>query len=68
MPIVATPQCMFCGKASVVTMTDDELAAYRRERFIQEALPNWTPDQRELLISGTHPECWTRMFGNGEDE
>jgi len=30
--------------------------------------PELIPDQRELLISGTHPACWDVMFAEVEDE
>lgn len=68
MPIITTRPCTICGQTSEVEMTDAEVTAYQRERFIQEALPHWPKEQRELLISGTHPACWTLVFGDDEDE
>lgn len=62
MPVIITRACQLCGKPSEVTVTDEEYDRYISERFIQDALPDWSPDQREMLISGTHPECWARMF------
>lgn len=64
--MVTTQPCVVCGRQSQVEMTEEELAAFRRERFIQDALPHWPADQRELLISGTHPACWTTLFGPEE--
>lgn len=63
---LTTPKCVVCGKTSQVELTDAELAAYIRARLVQEALPEWTADERELLISGTHPACWTEAFGTEE--
>jgi hypothetical protein len=60
---LTTPACVVCGQPSHVELTDDELAAYLGRRFVQEAFPNWSADRRELLISGTHPACWTEAFG-----
>lgn len=62
-----TPPCVGCGKTSRVALTEEELARYLRGEIIQHILPSWTREQRELLISGTHPECWARMFPE-EDE
>ena len=36
--------------------------------FIQDAWPESTAEQREQVISGTHPECWNEMFGEEDDE
>lgn len=67
MPTILTPTCMVCHKPSEVTLTDSELRAYKRGAFIQDIFPSWTPAQRELLISGTHPECWNEIFGDGDE-
>jgi len=34
---------------------------------IQEALPDWAPSKRELLITGIHPSCWDEMFADPDD-
>ena len=47
-----------------------ERAAYdrllNRTECIQEIFPYLAPPMRELLISGTCPKCWKRMFGAEE--
>ncbi|HKQ08146.1 MAG TPA: hypothetical protein VJ464_23675 [Blastocatellia bacterium] len=44
-----------------------ELADYdrlsNRTEFIQNIFPYLSPPMRELLISGTCPKCWKKMFG-----
>ena len=68
------PRCMHCGNAATVTMTMAQFRALAPGQArpgnlkVQHILPDWSPDQRELLISGTHPECWTAMFGEPEDD
>ena len=62
-----TPQCHYCHKPSIIELSQSELERYgalqRGEfRFIQDALPEWSADKRELLITGTHPECWDAIF------
>ena len=65
--------CTVCGKRAVLPVTSKEDAvglvrwAYRRVP-VQTALPHWSADMREVLISGTHPACWTELFGNEEEE
>ena len=68
--IVRCPKCRVCGESSVLDGVDalgfvewSELG-----KPIQEALPQLDADQRELLVSGTHAHCWTRLFGTDQDD
>lgn len=63
---VTTPACTVCGKSSEVEVTEKEFAALNGNEMIQNALPDWSADQRELFISGTHPKCWDDLFGSDE--
>lgn len=66
---VQTKPCMHCGKTSEVEMTGEQHHRYYEQReFVQVVFPDWTADQRELLISGTHPACWDVMFPEEEDD
>lgn len=65
MAVIMTPRCMACGEASIVELTDSEQVALDSGALIQNALPHRTADERELLITGTHGECWDKMFGEG---
>ena len=66
---LATPPCMQCGKRTLVQMTEEqarELGEGPTEVTCRRFFPDWTPENRELLITGTHPECWEEMFGEEE--
>jgi len=39
-----------------------------KEMAIQEAFPELSADDREMLISGTCPACWEKMFPAEEEE
>lgn len=65
---VLTKPCTVCGQTSVLTLSDVEWAAYRTEANIQKALPHWSTEQRELLITGTHPVCWQQLTADDEEE
>lgn len=62
--------CRWCKeKFPVFTVTYNEYSAWAElGRRIQDAMPGLTPDQREMLISGTCPKCWDNMFGKEMDE
>lgn len=63
-----TPLCPVCNKGGTVEIPIEKLSEVNRWRvrrhvFIQDLLPELDADQREMLISGTHPECWKELFG-----
>lgn len=39
---------------------------HKNPRFIQDAFPQLTPDQREFLLTGYTPEDWDAIFGEEE--
>lgn len=58
-----TPRCFVCGQASVLDVSASEYLAIRsyvldNRIHIQDVLPNWSPERRELVKTGCHPECW----------
>lgn len=68
MRVTCSP-CPVCSERSVLDGVD-ALGFIRWSELgepIQAALPQLDADQRELLITGTHAHCWTRMFGVDDD-
>jgi hypothetical protein len=56
-----------CKREFEVLVTEQQLSKWRGGMLIQKAMPNLSPDQRELLISGTCGECWEKMFKEEEE-
>lgn len=65
---VTTPPCMVCGRTSTLRVPVEGIEAYRQGALIQNAFPMLTADEREMLMTGTHPDCWDSMFEDDEDE
>lgn len=59
---VQCPPCIVCGTASVMTLSSVGVENYKQGMFVQQAFPELSAPEREVLISGTHPECWDRLF------
>jgi hypothetical protein len=59
---VQTPPCIGCGNAAILTVPAGEYAAWIHGVPIQQALPMLSVDEREQLITGTCPACWSEMF------
>ena len=64
--VVAVP-CRLCNEVADLTVNIEGFVAWQGGKLIQEALPELSADQRELLISGTCDKCWNEMFGSDEE-
>ncbi len=65
----ATVKSFFSGKAHTrkLAMTRAQYDAWQAGDYIQRALANLTPDEREFLLTGATPEEWDVEFHAEED-
>ena len=63
---VETRPCQMCGKTSVVRLDEEKFNRWRQGEHIQNVWPEMSADNREVLISGTHPACWDRLFADAD--
>lgn len=68
--VTGLPPCPFCGEvAELVVPREDipKIIAWRKEGgLIQNYLPYWSPDDRETLLTGSHPKCFDEVFAEYE--
>jgi len=64
--VAQTNACIVCGQSSLLNLDTDKLMRWKSGERVQTVWPEWSSDQRELLITGTHPKCWEQMFGGDE--
>ncbi len=61
--------CLLCGQDSEVKGLDTlKVAQWLAGAFVQEAFPRLSSDDREILISGTHGDCYDLAFPEEEEE
>jgi len=60
-------ECHICNKDHSIKMSFTGHAAWMEGELIQDALPELSSGERELLISGTCGDCWDEMFPPFED-
>lgn len=60
--------CIWCGEGSTVEVEQSEYDLLMSGEHVQNVFPTMDAGKRELLISGTHPECWDRFMGDEEDD
>jgi hypothetical protein len=63
--VIVEKRCFHCGKIARLEVPKSQFDAWRSGVLAQDAFPNLSAEEREMLISGTHPECWKEMFGEG---
>jgi hypothetical protein len=56
-------KCSCCGKEVVLPLTASGIRKRAAGGMIQDCFPDLPRDLREMLVSGTCPECWDEMFG-----
>jgi hypothetical protein len=66
--VVKTKTCTVCGEYEVWSLDRQAVTKWQEGEYIQNAFPNMSAEDRELLISGTHPACWNKLFGEDDNE
>lgn len=61
-----TPRCIVCGESSIVEIDKEKFDRWQAGENVQDVFPEISADQREMLITGTHPACWEKAFGGSE--
>jgi len=54
--------CYVCQAETDITLDEAKYYRWQNIDHVQNVWPNWTGDQREMLISGTHSDCWKYLF------
>lgn len=62
--VVVVGGCQICGNASGVrgVPVSGFIEWYTKRKHIQDALPELSAGDREILISGTHDACFNETF------
>ena len=55
-------QCPLCGRANEIEVNENDYFNWNDGVSTQVTFPYLSKYEREMLISGTCPTCWDRMF------
>ena len=61
--MMTTPKCDWCGNSGEIEVSTVGFFARQLGEKIQDCFPELDKALREQIVSGTHPKCWTEMFG-----
>jgi len=59
---VLCPPCLLCGDRNVITVEADAYDKWVNGTLVQDAFPEMDTPHREMLVSGTCPDCWDTIF------
>ena len=59
--------CPICGKVNTLELDSEKYNQWKMGAHVQDVFPDLTPDERELIITGTCSKCWDKMFGEDEE-
>lgn len=62
-----TATCRLCNSEHTMLVNMEDVYDWRDGKFVQDAFPYLTADEREILISGTCGKCFDSIFGDSED-
>ena len=60
--ITLTQICPHCNKDAAVSVVRHHYHRWIAGELAQHAFPEMKPEDREMLISGIHPQCWEEMY------
>ena len=58
--------CRSCSESVSIMVNGQDVVDWKGGKYIQDAMPYLSVDEREILISGTCGTCFDKMFGGGE--
>ena len=59
--------CPFCGHENEVEVNHMDYLDWQNGELAQDAFPYLSANEREMLISGCCPRCWSKMFWEEEE-
>ena len=65
---VTTNPCIMCGETATVKMLVHHYLEWKNGGLLDRVCPEMPAEIREMLISGTHPDCWDKMVQDGEED
>lgn len=60
--------CFHCKETTNLEVDAASYNKWKAGTFIQNAFPDLSLDEREMIQTGIHPECWDIAFPKSEEE
>lgn len=63
-----TPPCLVCGQRTEIELDVSKVARWTGGEYIQTVWPELSPDRRDLIKLGLHPECGEKLYAQTLEE
>jgi hypothetical protein len=61
-------KCIHCGEDNRIYVEPNAYLDWStKARFVQHIWPTLSLDDREIIVSGTHPPCWAEMWPDDDE-
>jgi hypothetical protein len=60
--LYTTEKCPVCDTSSELLLDEEKLIRWHYGELLQDVFPELTPSTRELILTGTHDDCWDQLF------
>lgn len=61
--VEVTTQCPLTGQQNKINILGTDWDRWQEGEYIQTVFSHLTPDEREMLMTGTSPDGWGKIFG-----
>ena len=65
--VVKTRTCTVCDQYELWVLDSEAVARWQEGEYVDKAFPSMSAEEREMLITGTHPACWDKLFPKEEE-
>lgn len=65
--VTVRKKCKVCGDFAEVKVLARDYAHWQNGELIQRAFPEMPPEEREMLLTGTHPACWEILYPSADE-
>lgn len=66
--VTVVTTCLGCNEQRTFYLPAAQHDLWTSGAHLQDVFPDWEPEDREQLISGTCPSCWEEMWAEEEDD
>lgn len=66
--VIVKKDCPFCGQDNGIEVDMASYEKWQGGAFVQNAFPTLTAEEREVLVSGSHADCWDEAYDDEEDD
>ena len=65
--VYITDPCIFCHETHAINLSPEGYAKWQKGEYVSVAFPELTPEEQEMLVSGTCGKCWDQFMVDKED-